>query len=151
VSISGVALSSKPKVGTGGTAWGTTQAVLARKRRLPLIAGGAVLAVAVVATGAFMFTHRSSDADKDKASAASSTQAPIVIPTVATTQAPALTAAPTTFDMPATSVSQATAVTPTHAPGAAAAGTARGTAKPTQTGGPKSAAPTVTAPPKNFE
>ncbi len=147
VSISGIGASTNPKAGTGGTAWGTTQRVLARKRRMPLIAGGAVAAAAVIGIAMFAFGHRSGQATDEKTTAASSTAQ-----TEATTvRAPALTAPPTTFDMPVVSASAApVAVQQTTATRPAASG-GRTTVKPAQTTSAKVTAPTVTAPPKNFE
>jgi serine/threonine protein kinase len=146
VSISGIGASTNPKAGTGGTAWGTTQRVLARKKRMPLIAGGVVAAVAVIGVAVFAFGHHSGQTSDEKTTASSST----VQAEVTNVRAPALTAPPTAFDMPVVAASSAPALVQATATRPAASG-GRTTVKPAQTTSAKAVAPTVTAPPKNFE
>ncbi len=156
VSISGFGSTSNPKIGTGGTAWGTTQAVAARKKRIPLIAGAVATLAVGVGVGVFLLSSHDKAATKDPASgvvAASSQTVGAVAPTqTATTTQPPVSVIPTTWDPGPTA---------THAvvAGGAAAGhplpTSSKGVKPVQsaptTTVAKTAATTVTAPPKNFE
>jgi serine/threonine-protein kinase len=145
VSISSLASGSNPKVGTGGTAWGTTQALEAKKKKPPFVIIGAAAAgvVGVIAIGVAL---KSSSAKPDTQVAAQ----PSATVSATSTAAPTQTAAQSSAEPTATqSVVTAPATT-------TAATAPRGTAKPgvsakAQTTGTKTAAAAVTAPPKNFE
>ena len=151
VSIPAVGSSSNPKIGTGGTAWGTTQAVAAaRKKRMPFIAGGAALAVLTVVGVLFAF-HNGATAKPD--TAPNATQAPSATTPVETkTAEPEKTAAPT--PEPIVTASAAPTAAATHEPQVTTRPHA--TARPGTTSRPAATntskvAPAVTAPPKNFE
>jgi len=148
VSISSFGASTNPKVGTGSTAWGTTQNLLARKKRMPFIVGGAALAVAAVGVVVFTLGHHSGQAVDDKTTTATSSTVQAQTTTV---HAPALTAPPTTFDMPVASAPVTPTATQAVAVRPAASGGHGAVVKPAQTSSAKTAAPTVTAPPTKFE
>jgi len=148
VSIPAVGSSSNPKIGTGGTAWGTTQAVAAaRKKRMPFIAGGAAVVV-LSGVGVLFAFHGGATAKPD--TAPNATQAPSATTPVETkTAEPEKTASPP----PEPSVTASAAPTATHEPQATArphASARPGTSRPAATNTSK-VAPAVTAPPKNFE
>ncbi|HEY1957911.1 MAG TPA: protein kinase [Polyangiaceae bacterium] len=154
VSIPAIGSTSNPKIGTGGTAWGTTQAIAAaRKKRMPFIAGGA--AVALVSIIGIVFALRSNATAKTEIAPVNATQTPSAAPVEPKSAQPAVTAAPIqTQETPEPVVTASAAPTATHA----AQTTARphaSTTKPGQTTRPGPAstkvAPAVTAPPKNFE
>ena len=113
VSIS--ATGSNPRVRTGGTAWGNTQAVIARKRRMPFIAGGAAIA-AVAVTLVVVSLTRHPPAD--------TTQAASVVPPATTTVTPTATA-PVTATPSVTVTVTATATATASAPPTATAWSAR--------------------------
>jgi serine/threonine-protein kinase len=166
VSISSIASGSNPKVGTGGTAWGTTQHVAAKKNRTPLIAGGAA-AVAVLATLGIVFALKSNDASKAGTNVAATQTSP---PASTSVQTPEPTA-PTTTTATASGTSSAdppqagrrnsdqpSASTPAQptATTTATVAASRPTSKPATTAKPQATtttkvAPAVTAPPTKFE
>ncbi len=137
--------SADPKIGTGGTAWGTTQTELARKRRMPFIAGGVALVAGM--TIAF-FAFRSS---AEKTNAASSATATVTAPpTTTATVTQAATAEVATTATSAPSASSVATTTQTQKPLGTAKPGGSAIAKPTSTA-KTTASPTMTAPPKNFE
>jgi serine/threonine-protein kinase len=155
VSIGSISSTSNPKIGTGGTAWGTTQALEAKKKqRLPIIVGAGVAAlVLVVGIG---FAMKSSSAPKNDTQAAPTqpTQTATVATTATVTATQTVTAPPTVWE-PLTSAATMTATT-TQTTTARPGQTAKppGSAKALPGGGSTSTsktAPTVTAPPKTFE
>ena len=154
VSIGSISSSSNPKIGTGGTAWGTTQAMEAKKKqRLPIIVGAGVAAVVVLSVG-IGFAMKGSSPKTDTQGAPTQPTQTVAAPTVTVTAT--VTAPPTVWEpMSATATTTATA-TATATQTTTAAGrpgqTTKppGSAKPSGTSTTKTA-PTVTAPPKNFE
>jgi len=151
VSIPAVGSSSNPKIGTGGTAWGTTQAVAAaRRKRLPFIAGGAALVlVSAVAIG---FAMKSNAAPKQETTE-NAAQPPTSVATQTAAPQPQASDKPATIETtsaapaPSASATETTAVhhvTETKHHGGATHDKPAPTSK-------TSAAPTVTAPPKTFE
>ena len=155
VSISSFSSSgSNPKIGTGGTAWGTTQALEAKKKqRTPIMVGGAVVGLVVLTVGIGLAMKSSSTPKNETQTAA--TQPTQTTATATATQT--VTAPPTVWE-PMTSVATTSATTATTTATATQATTARGQAKPPGSAKATSTAtstsktsPTVTAPPKNFE
>ena len=148
---SAIASASNPKVGTGGTAWGTTQAVAARKKRMPFIIGGG--AVAVIAVVSLIVFKNGSTAKPD---AVNGVQIPSALVTTAPVQPSVATpvAQPTQATQPAAvdTTEPSTNATPMHVTTTHGVKTAP-SAKPTAAASTQKtvAAPTVTAPPKNFE
>jgi serine/threonine-protein kinase len=152
VSISGIHSQSNPKIGTGGTAWGTTQALEAKKKRIPIFVGAGVAALVVLTVGIGLAV-RSSGKNDTQAAPTQPTQtatAATATQTVTATATQTVTAPPTVWE-PMTATATTTAQ-------ATSTGVMRprpgGSAKPL--GGTASAttqkpAPTVTAPPKTFE
>jgi len=149
VSIGSISSSSNPKIGTGGTAWGTTQAMEAKKKRLPIFVGAGVAVLVVLSVGVGLAIHGKNDAQ------AAPTQPTQTAATATVTATQTVTAPPTVWEpMSAT----ATATTTATATSQATTATARpgqttkppGSAKPATTATTKTA-PTVTAPPKTFE
>ena len=150
VSIGSISSTSNPKIGTGGTAWGTTQALEAKKKqRLPLIVGASVAALVVLTVGIGL-------AMKSNATPKNDTQGAPTQPTQAAATATQTVTAPPTVWEPMSATTTTTATAPATA--TTQATTVRqgqttkppGSAKPVTTGTTKTA-PTVTAPPKNFE
>jgi serine/threonine-protein kinase len=146
VSISAISSSSNPKIKTGDTAWGTTQALEARKKRMPFIAGGVAVGIVAIAGIAFALksgpkpdaTQTTQPQPTDSATVAAPTQ---TIEKIAPAQTETAVVAPST----ATTAEPAPTHVATHtAPHASAS------AKPNATS-TSHAAPSVTAPPKNFE
>ncbi len=160
VSISPDASSRNPKVGTGGTAWGATQAVTPTKSRRNLFVGGGVgalvLVVSVVAA-AKAFSGGPQGAATSSPSATAPTVSADVQPTATTPATATNTATAPTATTTATATTATSTATTTARPPSTGA-----TAHPTATSGATTvasgkrdagaaAAPTVTAPPKNFE
>ena len=138
-----------PKVGTGGTAWGATQAIpAARKRNLALAAVGAVV---VLGLGAVGIAKLASGGEASAANVSSSTPQP-------TPPIPAATAPTTTITTPSATApaitASVTAATTAPVPTVKVTGTKPGatavaSAAPKKDGGTPSTA--VTAPPRTFE
>jgi len=152
VSIPAIGSSSNPKIGTGGTAWGTTQAVAAaRRKRMPFIAGGAAIVVLGAVGVVFAMKGGSATPKTDTASSETAQAASAAPQTSSAPTAPVVTAPPSVSAAPvesAASVETARHVDtgrphPPHPGG--------GTKPPATTTSKTAAAPTVTAPPKNFE
>jgi serine/threonine-protein kinase len=159
VSISPDASSRNPKVGTGGTAWGATQALPASKSRRNLVVGGSVGALVLVVSVVAAAKAFSGGGPQPAATGSSTTTTTTTAttPTAVETQAPVASANPTTTTTaPATVTATTTATTPpaaTTAPHATSRPTATvstGAASAKRDAGVAPAA-TVTAPPKNFE
>jgi serine/threonine-protein kinase len=155
VSIGSISSTSNPKIGTGGTAWGTTQALEAKKKqRIPLIAGA--VAGVVVLSVVIGFAMKGSGTKNETQAAPTQQQTAATATTPTATQT--VTAPPTVWE-PMTSTATTTATT-TATQSTTSTATTRGggqsvrpppSAKATATSTVKTAAPTVTAPPKNFE
>ncbi len=161
VSISAISSSSNPKVKTGDTAWGTTQALEARRKRMPLIAGGAVVGVLAIVGVAFALkSNGSSKPDSTQvgvqptvATTTTTTTTPIAATTTATATTTAVdteTAASTaTADRSTATTTHPISATTSHANHPAPSASIKTQSAPQGTG--SHAAPSVTAPPKNFE
>jgi len=122
VSIGAISSSSNPKIGTGGTAWGTTQAMEAKKKaRLPIFVGAGVAALVILTVGIGLAMKSSSSKNDTQAAPTQPTQTA----TTPTTPATTVTAPPTVWEpMTATATATATATqtqsttqTPTARPG----------------------------------
>ena len=151
VSISAADASSRnPKVGTGGTAWGATQALPGEKSRRNIAIG---VAAAVLLLGGGGIAIAKAFSSSSPPSAASSGASMTTAPTV-TAAAPSSTAT-TTVTASTSAVASVTAAVSTARPPTTT--TTTGTTRPTTTtvaSAPKrdaGAAPTVSAPPKQFE
>jgi serine/threonine protein kinase len=137
------ASSSNAKIGTGGTAWGTTQAILARKKRMPYIAGGVVVALGAVAIIVGLNSKSTPKTDPAQPTAqATQTQTASSLPVQ-----PSASTTPTTTPVATPETSQ---VAQPRSTAQHPATSATGRVKP-QPSGSKTAAPTVTAPPTAFE
>jgi len=145
VSSSDVLVAS-PKSGTGGTSWGSTQAVLARKKRTPLLLGGvAVAALAVVGFTVVALGGKKPTTTAAQPETPQTASAPAA--TIAPTVAPSVTSAATTETTAPTQPTTTGATTPR------ATATPKTQIKPTPTpssGSGSKPAPTLTAPPKTF-
>ena len=151
VSISAGGESARnPKVGTGGTAWGATQAIpAARKRNLALATVGVV---AVLGLGALGVAKLAGGSAAAAAPVMSGAPGPQPTTPVASATTPGVTATAPTATAPVMAVS-ASATTPTvvagRGTGAKPGASAVASAPKKDGGGTPSAA--VTAPPKTFE
>jgi serine/threonine-protein kinase len=154
VSISSFSTSSgsNPKIGTGGTAWGTTQALEAKKRqRLPIMvgAGVAALVVLIVGVGVAMKSGTPKADPTTAATQTAQTTAPTTPATATATQTATATATETvTATTTATATSTPSVTTAKPQTTSKPASTSAGSAKPQ---GTSKTSPTMTAPPKNFE
>ncbi len=150
VSLSSSMSASNPKIGTGGTAWGTTQAVPAKKNRTALIAAGAVgLVLVSVGIGVAL---KGSSSKPDTSVAATQTAPPV---TSAAPVEPSPTATQTTI---ATATTPSASSTPSTTQTTTATPPRGNRTQPTQTTSSKppattttKVAPAVTAPPTKFE
>ncbi len=151
VSISAISSSSNPKIKTGDTAWGTTQAMEARKKRMPLIAGGVVVGVVGLVALAFALKSGGTKPDQPATQATEPSAQPTVTPTTPATQtaAPTQTATPSVAPSVAIDVSPSPNTHPTNMAPRPPRTQGSASAKPQTTA--SHAAPSVTAPPKNFE
>ena len=155
VSISAADTSSRnPKVGTGGTAWGATQALPGEKSRRNL-AIGAAAAFLLLAGGGIGIAKALSGSSGPPAAASSGAVA-TTAPTATTTAPSSTTTTAATATAPPSTVATTTTTAATTARPPTTT-TTTGTARPsttTVTSAPKrdaGAAPTVSAPPKQFE
>ncbi|HEX4474542.1 MAG TPA: serine/threonine-protein kinase [Polyangiaceae bacterium] len=151
VSISGIHSQSNPKIGTGGTAWGTTQALEAKKKRIPIFVGAGV-AVLVVLTVGVGLAMKSSGKNDTQAAPTQPTQtaATATAATATATPTQTVTAPPTVWEpmtATATTTAQPTSTNVTRPRPGGSAKPLTGTASATT----QKPAPTVTAPPKTFE
>jgi serine/threonine-protein kinase len=151
VSISGIHSQSNPKIGTGGTAWGTTQALEAKKKRIPIFVGAGV-AVLVVLTVGVGLAMKSSGKNDTQAAPTQPTQtaATATAATATATPTQTMTAPPTVWEpmtATATTTAQPTSTNVTRPRPGGSAKPLTGTASATT----QKPAPTVTAPPKTFE
>jgi len=153
VSISAISSSSNPKVKTGDTAWGTTQALEARKKRMPLIAGGAAVGLVAIVGIAFALKNGAAKPDTTAQGAQPTATVSATAQTASATQEPAnTTPAPIVSTAPVETATSKSVVTGSHPTSAVSTARPSGTVK-TQPSGTTTAhaAPSVTAPPKNFE
>jgi serine/threonine-protein kinase len=145
-SISG----SNPKIGTGGTAWGTTQALEAKKKqRVPLFVGAGVAAVVVLAVGIGFAMKGGSPKNETQGTPPTTPTQTAASATATATQT--VTAPPTVWEPTSATATATTTSAPTQATvrsGQTAKPPGSAKALPTST---TKTAPTVTAPPKNFE
>jgi serine/threonine protein kinase len=151
VSISAISSTSNPKIGTGGTAWGTTQQVQQRRMRIPLIAGGVGAAV-LLAIGVAVAMHGSKDQHAAAADSAALSSAPTPPSPPAATEAPKPVQ---TTEAPQATATAAPAETAAPAPAHKVTTKPSGASKPTSSPKPASstkptAAPALTAPPRQF-
>jgi serine/threonine protein kinase len=151
VSLSSSMSASNPKIGTGGTAWGTTQAVPAKKNRTALIAVGAVGLVLVSIGVGVALKGATSKADTG---VAATQTAPPVASTAHVEPAPTTNATPTIATQTTPTASSTPSTTQTTTTATPPRGTKTQPTQSTSTKPPTSttkAAPAVTAPPTKFE
>jgi serine/threonine protein kinase len=153
VSVPAVGSSSNPKIGTGGTAWGKTQAVSAARRKwIPVAAGGAALAIlGVVGIGIAMKNGAAAKADpavSATAPAPSAVEAPTEPPSATAPPAPTAPASAAPAKTAAVIEAPSATAKPAHH---AASSTPKSHGHKASTTGTQKAAPAVTAPPKTFE
>jgi hypothetical protein len=154
VSIGSISSSNNPKIGTGGTAWGTTQALEAKKKqRVPIFVGAGVAALVVLTVGIGLAMKSGSTPKNDTQAAPTSANTNLATQ-AATTVTATVTAPPTVWE-PLTTAAAATTSTATQTIGATRPGqtakppaSAKATSTTTTT---TKTSPTVTAPPKTFE
>ncbi len=150
VSIGSISSTSNPKIGTGGTAWGTTQALEAKKKRIPIFVGGGIAALVVLTVGIGLAMKSSSKTDTQAAPTQPTQTAAATTVTAIVSATQTVTAPPTVWE-PLTATATTTATQPTSMTRPKPGGSAKPGTGATATATTQKPAPTMTAPPKTFE